>query len=368
MSHQMELMAIAVVVAIACALPGVFLILRRLSLMSDAISHALLPGLVVAYLYTRDMGHPLLVVAAVVMGLLTVTLTEVLSKSRRVHADAAIGLVFPFLFSIGVLLVARYAGKIHLDTDAVLLGELAFAPFHRLTLFGADLGPKALWTMGGILAVSLTLILLFYKELKVSTFDAGLAAAMGFAPALLHWGLMLLVSVTAVGAFDAVGSILVVALMVVPGSTAFLLTRRLGPMLGLSALFAASGAVLGCLIAGFLDASIAGSMAATGGVLFVLVFVFAPDRGLVAQFRRKRRLEVEFGLKILLVHLLHHRHDAPDSLENRTEHLMDEVRWSPAFAHRVVTEGSTRGLVMERHGVLALTPDGLEQARLSMES
>src|SRR5690606_39215724 len=124
------------------------------------------------------------------------------------------GLVFPVLFSIGVILISRYAGDVHLDVDAVLLGELAFAPFDRFILFDTDLGPRALWVMGAILALNIVAISLFYKELKLATFDAGLAAALGFAPGLIHYGLMSLVSVTAVGAFDAVGSILVVALMI----------------------------------------------------------------------------------------------------------------------------------------------------------
>jgi len=206
-----EIILIAIVTAVACALPGVFLVLRRMAMISDAITHTVLLGIVLAFFVVRDITSPVLVVAAAGAGVATVVLTELLSRSNRVREDAAIGLVFPLLFSIAVILIAQYAGRIHLDVDAVLLGELAFAPLDRFEFAGNDLGPRSLWLMSGILMVSLALLITFYKELKLATFDAALAAAFGFAPAALHYGLMSVVSLTAVGAFNAVGSVLVVA-------------------------------------------------------------------------------------------------------------------------------------------------------------
>lgn len=149
MSPALEIQLVAVLTAMACALPGAFLVMRRMSLVSDAISHAVLPGIVVGFLLTHSLHHPLLLLLAGAAGLLTVYLIELLEKTGRLREDAAIGLVFPALFSIGVLLIARFAGQVHLDTDAVLLGELAFVPFDRLQYLGYDLGPRALWTMGG---------------------------------------------------------------------------------------------------------------------------------------------------------------------------------------------------------------------------
>jgi len=227
MSPQTEIQLIASVVAAACAIPGVFLVLRRVALMSDAISHAVLLGIVLAFFVTKDLASPWLMIAAVLTGMLTVTLVELLIHTQLVKEDAAIGLVFPMLFSLGVILIARFAGNVHLDNDAVLLGELAFAPFDRFVVAGRDWGPKALFVMGGILFLNALFVGVFYKELKLSTFDAGLATALGFSPALIHYALMGLVSITAVGAFDAVGSILVVALMIAPPATAYLLTDRL---------------------------------------------------------------------------------------------------------------------------------------------
>ena len=138
---QIEIQLIAAVVAVACALPGCFLVLRRMAMLSDAISHAILPGIVLAFFITHNLSSPLLVLAAAATGLLTVVLVELLSRTGLLREDAAIGLVFPALFSIGVILISVYARDVHLDVDAVLLGELAFAPFNRFEVGGYDLGP-----------------------------------------------------------------------------------------------------------------------------------------------------------------------------------------------------------------------------------
>ena len=282
MTPQAEVQLIAVVTAVACALPGSFLVLRRSAMMSDAISHAILPGIVVGFMLTASLSSPWLIAGAAATGLLTVALVERIEQTGLVHEDAAIGLVFPVLFSVGVVLLARYAGDVHLDVDAVLLGELAFAPFDRFSIGARDLGPRALWVMGTALLINAAFLALFYKELKLSTFDAGLAAAFGFMPGVLHYALMGLVSVTAVSAFDAVGSILVVALMVAPPATAYLLTDRLPRMIGLSAALGVMYALVGYAVSAALDASIAGSMAAVAGLLFGLALVAAPQRGVVA--------------------------------------------------------------------------------------
>src|SRR5512139_2243406 len=296
---QIEIQLIAVVVAAACALPGVFLVLRRMSLMSDAISHAILLGIVLAFFITQDLSSPLLIFGAAAIGVLTVTLVELIARTGLVKEDAAIGLVFPVLFSIGVILISKFASNVHLDTDAVLLGEMAFAPFDRVVAFGMDIGPRALYLMGGILVLNLLFIVIFYKELKLATFDAGLAAALGFVPVVIHYVLMGLVSITAVGAFDIVGSVLVVALMIAPPGTAYLLTDRLSRLIGLSVLIGALSAISGYWLARALDASIAGAMATMAGVIFGIVYLSAPDRGLVAIARRRRRQRWEFAQTML---------------------------------------------------------------------
>lgn len=360
---QIEIQLLASVVAVTCALPGVFLILRRMAMMSDAISHAILLGIVLAFFVTKDLSSPFLVIAATLTGVLTVSLVELLNRTKLVKEDASIGLVFPVLFSIGVILISRYAGNVHLDTDAVLLGELAFAPFDRFVVSGADLGPKALWVMGGILLLNLIFIIAFYKELKLSTFDAGLAGALGFMPGLIHYGLMSIVSITAVGAFDAVGSILVVALMIGPPAAAFLLTDRLSRMIALSAVIGVAGAVMGYWFAHWLDASIAGSMATMIGLIFLCIYLLAPRRGLLSLTRTRRRQRWEFAQAMLAVHLLHHEGAPEEEVENEIAHLQEYLRWSPDFARRVVRLAEKRSLIRSSDGSLRLTDEGRMVAR-----
>jgi manganese/zinc/iron transport system permease protein len=360
---QLEIQLIAVIAAAACALPGVFLVLRQMAMMSDAISHTVLLGIVLAFFLTKDLASPFLILGAALMGLVTVVLIETLIGTRLVRQDAAIGLVFPALFSLAVILISRYAGAIHLDTDAVLLGELAFAPFNRLVILGLDIGPVAFYLMGGILLLNLAFIVVFYKELKLATFDPGLAAALGCSPGLIIYGLMGLVSITTVGAFDTIGSILVVAMMVAPPITAYLLTDRLSRMIGLSVLFGSLAAISGYWLAHFLDASIAGSMASMAGVIFGIVFLFAPRRGLVALARRKVRQRWEFAQTMLAVHLLNHEGLPEADQESRIEHLHEHMRWEPKFAEDVVRRAVDQAWVEIHDRHLALTELGRERAR-----
>ncbi len=364
--QQLEIQLIASVVAMACSLVGVFLVLRRMAMMSDAISHTVLLGIVVTFFLVQDLNSPLLILGAAATGVLTISLVELLNKTKLVKEDAAIGLVFPALFSIAVILISRFAGDVHLDSDAVLLGELAFAPFDRFTLFGLDLGPKALVIMSVILLFNLLFIVLFYKELKLATFDAGLAATLGFAPGLIHYGLMTLVSVTAVGAFDAVGSILVVAMMIGPAAAAYLLTDHLPRMLGLSALIGVLSAVSGYWLARWLDASIAGSMATMIGVLFLLTFLFAPERGLVALARRRRRQKWEFAKRMLVIHLLNHEATPDAEVESSVKHMHRHMRWESDFAAGVIARGVQSQWIVRQNGHVALTEKGREAARKAM--
>lgn len=359
---QLEIQLIASVVAVACALPGVFLVLRRMAMMSDAISHTILLGIVLAFFATNSLESPWLIVGATAMGVLTVSLVELLNRTRLVKEDAAIGLVFPALFSVAIILISRYAGNVHLDEDAVLLGELAFAPFDRFVVAGVDIGPRALVVMGAILLLNVVFITLFYKELKLATFDAGLAAALGFSPALVHYALMTIVSVTAVGAFDAVGSILVVALMVGPAAAAYLLTDSLPRMLLYSAVIGIFGAIGGFQLARQIDANIAGAMATTVGLIFAAVLFFAPQRGLLSIARRRRRQRWEFAQTALAIHLFNHEGTPEAAEENRLDHLQQHLRWEPEFALQIVERARGGKLIVQENGMLALTEEGREMA------
>jgi manganese/zinc/iron transport system permease protein len=359
---QIEIQLVAIAVAVACALPGVFLVLRRMAMMSDAISHTILLGIVLAFFVVEDLASPFLILSAAATGVATVAAVEALHRSGRVREDAAIGLIFPIFFSAAVILIARYAGSIHLDTDAVLLGELAFVPFDRLVVGGLDLGPKALAVMLGIVLLNAAFLGVFYKELKVATFDPPLAAVLGLSPVLLHYALMSVVSITAVGAFQAVGSILVVALMIAPPATAYLITDRLPRMLAWSAGAAVAAALSGYWVAHLLDASIAGSMASMAGVIFLAAFLFAPAHGVLAAVRRRWRQRQEFAAAMLAIHLLSHEDSPEAATECHEDHLGEHLRWERAFASRAVEAAIRDGLIVNRDGHLSLTPRGRQRA------
>lgn len=279
----LDIYLVAIVVAIACALPGVFLVVRGTTMLSDAITHSILLGIVLGFFVTQDLNSPLLMIGATITGLIVVWLIETLQRTKLMSSDAAIGITFPLFFSIGIILITRYAGDVHLDTDSVLMGELVFVPFSRVTLFGMDLGPESLWTMLIILGLNFIFIYLFFKELKVTTFDPIYAGVIGISPVLIHYSLMGLVSLTAVGAYDAVGSILVVGFMVGPALSAYLLTNDLKKMIGLSVLFAIFNSVIGITFARYLDVSLAGMVAVITGITAFIVFLFSPSKGWIKQ-------------------------------------------------------------------------------------
>ena len=355
-SPQLEIQLIAAVVAAACAIPGVFLVLRKMALISDAISHSILPGIVVGFFITQDLNSPLLILFAALTGVITVILVEVIQKTGLVKEDTAIGLVFPTMFSIGVILIAKNANDIHLDVDAVLLGELAFAPFDRMFISEMDMGPKSLWVMGGVLLVSITLLILFFKELKVSTFDVGLSSALGFSPVVLHYGLMSVSSVTIVGAFDAVGAILVVALMIAPAATAYLLTTDLKKMLVLSIIFGVFSAIAGYWLANLLDASISGSMTTVLGIVFLLVYLFAPKKGLISVLYRQKQQRTEVSLITFLLHLNNHT----EKRERHLNHLQEHINWQKVRSKSVVDLALKNNMITIDNNIVSLTEKGKE--------
>lgn len=355
-SAQFEIQLIASLVAVACAIPGTFLVLRKMAMISDAISHSILPGIVVGFFITHDLNSPLLILLAALTGIITVILVEYIQKTGLVKEDTAIGLVFPALFSIGVIMIAKNANDVHLDVDAVLLGELAFAPFDRLLIGGTDVGPKSLWIVGTILFITITLLFTFFKELKVSTFDKGLAASLGFSPAIIHYGLMSVSSVTTVGAFDAVGAILVVALMIAPAAAAYLLTTDLKKMLGLSIGFGIFSAILGYWVAHWLDASISGSITTVLGLVFLLVYLFAPTKGIIAVMYREKQQRREVSLITFLLHLKNH----DEISERHVKHLNEHINWQKVRSKSVLDLAQKNNMITIDNKIVSLTEKGDE--------
>ncbi|WP_068791931.1 metal ABC transporter permease [Brevibacillus laterosporus] len=278
-------------VAATCGFLGCFLILRRMAMLGDAISHAILPGIALAFLITNSRETLPMLIGAGAFGLLTVFLIQ-LFRNSGVKSDAAIGVTFTALFSIGVVIISLFSSQVDLDLDCVLYGEIAYVPWDTLTIGDLDLGPRAVWGIGIVFLVSLLVISLFYKQFKLCTFDPAMAAAIGIPVALFHYLLMGLVSMATVASFESVGAILVVAMLVVPGATAYLLTDRLPVMLGLSMLIGVLCSALGYALATWLDSSIAGAMTVIAGLLFALAFIFSPGYGLISKLLARRSLRV----------------------------------------------------------------------------
>ena len=276
-----------VLVASVCSLLGCFLILRRMALIGDAISHSVLPGIVVAFMLQGSRDSLLLMFGASLVGLVTVYLIQ-LFKKHGVHGDASLGVVFTSLFAVGLVLVSLYTRHIDLDLDCVLFGEIAYVPFETTLLFGLAEIPKAIVGLGITLLIVVAVLMLFYKQFKISSFDPALAAALGIPVGLFHYLLMGMVSLSTVASFESVGVILVVGMLIVPAATAYLLTERLGRMLLVSVAAGALSALLGYGAAYALDASISGSMISAAGGLFVLALLFSPRHGVLLRRWRRR--------------------------------------------------------------------------------
>lgn len=363
MSSELAVPLTGILVASACALLGNFLILRRMAMMADAISHAILPGLVAGYVLAQ--GPHLLAgfLGAVLAAAVTVAAVQALERTRRVAGGAAIGIVFPAMFALGTVLVTSRYSDLHLDADAILFGNIEFVAFDTLLIGGRDLGPQSIWVMSALCLINLLFIGLFYKELKLSTFDPGLAAALGFSPVILHYALMFVLSITSVGAFSAVGAVLVVALIIVPAATAYLLTDRLSLMIPLSVVIGAASALIGYRLAIMFDASIAGAMVSATGVLFGLALLFAPTQGLVARELRARRNRATFASEMLVVHLLNHEAGPDHEAESSVAHLSEGLRWSADRTDMAISGAARRGWIDRVDGHLELTEPGRATAQ-----
>ncbi|MCA9667014.1 MAG: metal ABC transporter permease [Myxococcales bacterium] len=343
--EQWVIVAVGACVGAGCALIGAFLVLRKIAMLGDAISHAVLPGIAIAFLLSGSRATLPMVIGAGIFGVLTVVLVGALSRTRRINEDASIGVVFPALFSVGVILISKYAAGVDLDLDCVLFGEIAYSALDTLRVGGASLGPRPLWITGGILLVNLVVVLVFFKELKLTSFDPELAAAIGISPVVMHYVLMSAVSVTVVGSFESVGAILVVAMLIVPPATAYLLTNSLAMMLVLSALCGAASAVGGYAVSAWLDCSVAGAMATVSGLMFVVALVLSPRYGLVAQAWARALLGRRMREQLVLLHL----GSASAQHGTAAAELAQRFRWRAAQAERLLG-GLERRKQVERVG------------------
>ena len=351
--------------AAACALPGVFLLLRNLSMMADAISHTVLLGIVLAFFLVRDLSSPWLLTGAALMGVVTVLLVEILGKTKALKSDDAIGIVFPMLFSLAVILISKFAGNVHLDTDMVLMGEVVYAGLDTVTLFGHEIAASAV-KMGVIFLINLTFIVLFYKELKLSTFDEENARLIGMATSLIFYALMTLISLTTVAAFDAVGSILVISFFIAPAGTALLFARRLHHVLVLAVLLGVLGSALGYALALHYNASMAGMCALVNMLVYGVAVLVYPKGVLTKRWRRVRR-KARLKEELLIIHLGSHTAEQLYSAENAVREIAEHLRWSEREMRRVSERLKEAGIVRRSGGYYLLTEKGEERYRALCE-
>ncbi len=351
------IIATGALVGIAAALPGTYLVLRGSAMLTDAISHSILLGIFLVWWLTREISGPVQLIGAALSGLAAVAVIELLARTRRVKMDAAIGLVFPAFFALGVLLISLFARDVHIDEHAVLLGEIGFIWLDMVRIGPWEL-PRALVTIAAMAAVNAAFIALFYKELKLATFDSMLAGALGFAPGLLYYALLALTSVTAVAAFDAVGVVLFIAFVIVPPAAALLLSDRLPAVIALACAIAVASAVIGYVLAEQWNVTIGGMMAVTTGGFFALALALGPRHGLIARASRRRRASHDNDCRSLVAHLANHEDTAAAAAENTEAALDAHLRWSVRRGRRAILHCLDDGLIERRGEQLALTRRG----------
>lgn len=273
--YQVWIYIIAFLIVVPSALLGAFLLLRKSTMVSDAISHSILPGLVIGFLIAKSLYSPILLILATVFGVLTVFIIEWAYKGNRIKKDASIGLSYTFLFAVGVLLIANFtSSNSELHQDCILYGDLSAAPLNTLFINNYDCGPKAFWTLITLNIIVLSFIILGWRALKASTFDVTFAQTIGFKPQTWNYILMTIVSFTVVVAFDIVGAVLIIAFLAGPSATAFLLSKRLIQFTLNTLLISIINTILGIFISSQFNLVLSATLALCQGLSFFIVFIF----------------------------------------------------------------------------------------------
>lgn len=346
--------AAGIVCNATCGILGCYLVLRRMSLLGDAISHAVLPGLALGYVVSGSLTSPWIFVGALLVGVATSVLAQGVSSLGRVSEDASLGVVFTSLFALGVILVGLFPGA-DLDTDCVLNGDIAVASADMRSL-GAWLVPRPLVNLVPVLVATILFVLLLWKELKIVSFDPALAAAMGFRVMLVHYLLMGMVSLATVASFESVGSILVVAVLIVPAATAAQITERLSWMMIWAVAIGATSAVFAYWLAVAFDTSLAGATAVVAGAQFTLAVFLSPQQGIVSRWLRNQALAVRIAAEDVVGQLYRAEERGQESgIKSQASGVIGRLASWQLFRRGWVTR--------DRVGSLRLTASGREAAR-----
>ncbi|GAA5494352.1 manganese transport system membrane protein MntD [Rubritalea halochordaticola] len=279
-------------VALPCSQLGAFLVMRRMSLVGDAISHSVLPGIVIAFMFVGDLASPWLLIGAAFAGLLVTVIIEQIHRRTRIKQDSAIGIAFTSLFALGVVMLNVYLKKIHLDAQCILEGQIGDVLNYDGPVVLGYTVPEPIVTMTVVCLLTLLLVAVFYRVLLLTSFDSGLAASFGYRPAIVHYCLMGFLSVVVVAAFQAVGAILVIALLILPGATAYLCTHSMKLLLVLAGLHALISSVAGIYINVWINGSQSAATVVAGLALFILAWLFGPADGVVSKAWHRRKVNI----------------------------------------------------------------------------
>lgn len=280
---MIESLWILLLVGISSSLLGNILVQKQTVMVADAISHTILLGIVLAYFIVQNLDSPLLIIGATLFGVLTVYAIEWLTYKTNIQIDAAIGIVYTFFFALAVILISKCFDNVHLDIDAVLLGEIIFAPLNRVELFGHSF-PVALIQNTILLGIILLFLFFFYHPLKLILFDSTFAKTTNIKVSLINFLLMTLVALHCVIAFQSVGAILVIALMVAPALSAQLYAKSFPQLLILGAMIACINSAIGYQLAIRFNVSMSGMVAVVSFIVFIMVFIL--KHHILSLFRR----------------------------------------------------------------------------------
>ena len=366
------IMVIGVLAAACCAVSGSWLVVRGMGMMGDAISHAVLPGIAIGFMVSGSRSGGWMFVGAAVSGILAAVLTQLIHRWGRVERGAAMGLVFTAFFSLGLLLIVQTADSVDLDANCVLYGAIELAPLDTVALGGLEV-PRIVVPLVIVLALNVLVSAIFYKEILATSFDPELATAQGFAAKWVHYGLMVLTAATCVACFEAVGSIITVALLVAPAATALLLTRSmkwvivwsmvLGSIAAVSGHLAAI-TVPGWIVGGELDTSSAGMMAVAASVLFLSAALVSPGRGVLARRWRARRDGQRIAIEDVLGLLFRLEERSLSTDQDAVENLLrSDVRIGPSRLSGVLGRIQRGLLARVEEGKWTLTEAGRSEAR-----
>ncbi|MCO8124592.1 metal ABC transporter permease [Stieleria sp. TO1_6] len=366
------ILVIGSLAAVASALLGNFLVLRKMSMLGDAITHAVLPGIAVAFLISQSRTSPLMFLGAVIVGVLTALFTEWIRGAGGVDEGASMGVVFTSLFALGLVILVQAADAVDLDPNCVLYGSIELTPLDTVAIGDWDV-PRAALMLAGVTLLNALFVGLFFKELRLTSFDPALATTMGISAKSMHYVLMVLVSITAVACFESVGSILVVAMFVVPAAAAYMLTDRLGVMILISVILAVASAVLGHLMAltvptwfGYRSTTTSGMIAVAAGGLFLFAAALGPRHGVLVKWARRQILSLQILCDDIVAFLF--RGEEAERPHPTTEHLASELfasRWSMKLAQIILRWGGELGGGSE---ALELTEAGRERGRRLVRS